>query len=535
VSRLVRTLATVVAAVLLPLTAPTPSTAARPALQVSVTWPEAPVRNRAVTVHVTRAGDRPTLARLQVRQGRSWWTAQEKEVTSRSFVFRLPAHANRYRVRVVLPQLHVASHGFAAPELPPLVHRVDYADGAVHTRVPGRRLGLLFTGRRGQEVEVSTDHDEPDACRSIRLTGPVGPVPVHQGLWRLPSTGDYRVDVVPCWGYAVDDVDVTRVRRLSLRADASPVVLRRRAGVADVGVVDVPRSGRVLVRTWPEDSPARRDASITLPTGRVVEMHGPPLALEPGALLGDRWGTVTVGPGRHLLRSSEDVRVGVSTAVTTTLTPEGEPATLGDAGVAGREREFRFAGTVGSLVYLEPGAGATEPGTGITLVGPDGGMVPEVHSRRGWLLPSDGTYAVRVTPGPGTTAAGAPVTVRLREAVRVPTMAYDTATRFTVQEPGRWLFAPVEVPKPPPYAHRFAASDAAMTGAWQATVGWSLTYHCGPGPGPNGCGDDRYASVDQDGSSAPYLLWADSLQQVVVLRPGPDVTGSVDLALRPGP
>ena len=37
---------------------------ARSAIKVTVDWPHAPVHSRTVTVHVTRAHDRPTIARL---------------------------------------------------------------------------------------------------------------------------------------------------------------------------------------------------------------------------------------------------------------------------------------------------------------------------------------------------------------------------------------------------------------------------------------------------------------------------------------
>ena len=70
------------------------------------------------------------------------------------------------------------------------------------------------------------------------------------------------------------------------------------------------------------------------------------------------------------------------------------------------------------------------------------------------LLPSDGTYTLRVTPSLAATWAGTPVTMRVRQAVSLPTMAYDVPTRFTVEQPDRWIVARVDVPNGQ-YSHRF--------------------------------------------------------------------------------
>ena len=162
--------------------------------------------------------------------------------------------------------------------------------------------------------------------------------------------------------------------------------------------------------------------------------------------------------GRYLFQPAADsLKVNASTAVTTTVTPEGPAATLGDEGVAGRERGFTFPGTAGSFVYPEPALPSFRSGDSAgsgSLVGPDGATVPDWSFNQGWLLPSDGTYTLRVTPSLAATWAGTPVTMRVRQAVSLPTMAYDVPTRFTVEQPDRWIVARVDVPNGQ-YSHRF--------------------------------------------------------------------------------
>ncbi len=162
-------------------------------------------------------------------------------------------------------------------------------------------------------------------------------------------------------------------------------------------------------------------------------------------------------------------------------------------------------------------------------MGPDGTVVRDWNFNQGWLLPSDGTYTLQVTPTLTEALNGTPVTMRVRQAVSVP-MAYGAPTRFTVAQPDRWLFARVEMPSPS-YSHLFTASGSTMSGAWEAVVGLPSTSYCGPGPGPNGCGENFYTPVNQDVAEATYNPFSGT--SVVVLRPGAGVTGGVDLAVRP--
>ena len=514
------------------------SAAAAPAtfprtLHVKVDWPTAPVAGKLVTVHVERPGVGPTTTRLERQLGSEWETVVHKSVSARSFVFRVKASSSRYKLRVVLP--HAISRAYAAPQPAPLVRRVGYADGPVRTTVPGRQIAVIFAGRRDQFVELVTDRDQPDGCRTTRLRDSSGReiAPQRSGLWRLPRAATYRAEAVPCWGMSIGSADLTRVRLVPLGVDAAPVHLRAARGVSDVAVVTVPRTGRVMVRGWEGAEPWKRWDSITYPTGLRLFTYGDEVPdLEAGASLSDGFHSGVVTPGRYLLRSaSDDLKASASTALTTSIAPEGPAATLGDGGVIGREREFRFTGSAGTFVYPDTGRTGWAPGAFTDLYGPDGGRVGDWHYKEGWLLRKDGTYTFRVRPGDADADAATAVTVRLRQAVTLPPMQYGVPTRFTLDGSGRWQVATIDVPNQP-YYHRFTASDSTTTGPWEAIAGAATTDYCGPGPGPNGCGDNYFTTVDQDTPTSPHHPWGMG-PTLVVLRPGVDVSGSVDLTLGP--
>jgi hypothetical protein len=110
-------------------------------------------------------------------------------------------------------------------------------------------------------------------------------------------------------------------------------------------------------------------------------------------------------------------------------------------------------------------------------------------------------------------------------------MQYGAPTRFALDGSDRWLVSTIDVPQPP-YTHRLTASGSTMTGPWEAIAGSDSTNYCGPGPGPNGCSDNYFTTVNQDTPTAPHQPWG-SNPALVVLRPGAGVTGSVDLTLGP--
>ena len=242
-----------------------------------------------MTVHVTRADARPTNARLQMRVGTRWVLVKEKFVSARAFVFKTEPSLNRTMLRVVLPQRHVASHAFAAPQPAPLVRRVSYA----------RRGRLVDGARPGGDAPLRRQARPGPAARYQpgRLTG----VQVRPSAWsvraRRPGTPgalaptphrSYRFEVVPCWGhgYGRTSVDVTQVRLVPLTLDAAPVVLHRSVGVTEIGVVTLPSTGRVMVRGWQYDAPLW--TGLTTPTGVTVGGYSAsPVYLEAGKTLTD--------------------------------------------------------------------------------------------------------------------------------------------------------------------------------------------------------------------------------------------------------
>jgi hypothetical protein len=507
---------------------------ARPALKVTVDWPKVPISMKRVTVHVRRPGAGPTTTRLERQFGSRWVTVVNKKVKARSFVFRTSFESGRVRLRVVLP--HVTSRIYTAPMQAPLVRRVDYADGPVQTRGRSDRvIALLFRGRRGQLVDLATVRARhTDDCAADRLRGPSGKViaAARPGMWRLPRTATYRVEAVPCWAGWVSSADLTLVRLVPLDLNAAPVRLHAGNGVTDAGVVTVPETGRVMVRGWDGTDPTSRTwRSVTYPTG--LRQSGP-TALEAGKRFTDGYHYGVITPGRYLFYPGTDnLKASASSPLTTSITPEGPAVTLGDDGVPGREREFTFTGTAGTLIY--PG---TAPSESVHLsrgwlYGPDGYSLRGWHYGEGWLLHQDGQYTLRVVPSNADTEAGTPVTVRLRQAVTLPPMQYGAPTRFALDGSDRWMVTTIGVPHPP-YTHHLSASDSTMSGPWEAIAGSSVTYRCGgPGrEGPNGCGDNYFTTVNQDTPTAPHQRWG-SNPALVVLRPGAGLTGSVDLTFGP--
>ena len=73
---------------------------------------------------------------------------------------------------------------------------------------------------------------------------------------------------MPCYGYGSGrtSVDVSLVRLVPLTPNAPSLVLDRRPGVTEIGVVTLPADGRVMVRGWQHEGPIW--SRITSPTGR---------------------------------------------------------------------------------------------------------------------------------------------------------------------------------------------------------------------------------------------------------------------------
>ena len=506
-------------------------------VRIEVAWPAAPVRSKRVTVHVTRTGTTPVRAELQVRRGTSWWVAAATRVTTRSFTLTDRAAWNRYRLRVVLKDPRAVSRVASAPQPAALVRDTSYRDRAVQTRVPGQQLRLRFEGRRGHRVHLATLLRGSAACSTTTLRHEGGRVRRQDnGLWRLPRTGRYRLDVVPCWGFDLCSADLTRYDLVPVPLDTGRVHLDRRRGRVDVGVVDVPASGRVMVRSWASQYPWKR---VIAPDAEQLRWsYDSPTLLEPGlpahsASWAEGFGAgPTTIPGDYLfVPGRNNTVVSASTPVSAAVTPEGDPVSLADQGVAGRERLFTFTGTAGSFVYPEQELPGYQGGGHTELFGPDGEVVPDWYYNRGWHLPLDGDYRLYVTPR--TREADAPLTLRLRRATVLPPLGYGAApTRFATGAPGRWVVAEVAALPSPPYQHRFAASAPDVSGDWDAALARAGTARCSLDPrGPMGCGEYFVTTIDAGNPVALHSPDFGAAPHLVVFRPDPGVTGKVDVAV----
>ncbi|HET6651916.1 MAG TPA: hypothetical protein VFH10_04675 [Nocardioides sp.] len=505
---------------------------------IEVDWPSGQVRGRNVRVHVTRQGSAPTRAELQVRRGTSWVTVARRNAAGRTFTMTHRVDTHRYKLRVALTERGLVSRTARAPQPPALVRDTSYPSDPVKAR--GRRLDLRFEGERGDHVDLVARGHGPDSCTRTVLRKDDRVVRQQRSqLWRLPRTGSYRLLVVPCWGYDLRSADLTRFRLVPLMPDGAREPLDRRRGTVDVAVVDVPSTGRMMVRGWTDSRPWAR---VLDPDGRRLPFErGTPTYLETGRPAHSRewpnqfpFGPKTL-PGRYLFVPERDTEVSLSTPVAAPAVLEGAPVTVADGGVPGREREIVFSATAGAFVYPDLPLPSFAEGGHAELVGPDGAVVHDWNYRRGWLLPSDGSYRLYVTPGPDQ--ADQPLTVRLRSATLLPAMSYDAApTRFTATAPGRWAVAEIALPSSPtpPFRHRFVASAPDTTGAWDAVIAPTRSAYCSADPhGPLGCGDYAIGTVRPDAPVfAPYSTFL-GLSHLVVFRPDPTVTGTVDLSLGP--
>jgi hypothetical protein len=504
--------------------------------KIRVDWPSAPVQGRKLTVRGARAGDDPAGVVLQARRGTEWIPLKRKRVTGSSFRFRLEAPYNRLRVRVRVLDGSAPSAPSTAPQLTPKVKRIDYADGTFHPKPSGRVMKYRFEANRGHRVALTTRGGGPSTCTGERLTGPTGAVDRSvNGLWRLPRRGTYTLQVSPCWGWSTRRVDIDRVRLVPLAVDGDVVTLRRRGGVVDWAVLRLPATGRVMVRGWKAGYPWTR---IVRPGGAVMRYQGSSLTyFEAGRRFRNSSGTGAepLAAGRYLLvPETRRLDASASTPVAATITPEGPPVTVDDAGVPGRERAFSFTGRGGTFYYTGQRLPTTNDGGGGELVGPDGEFVADWNYQRGWLLPADGTYTLYTAPGVDEARTSTDMTVQLREAVMQAHVPANTATRFTVTEPGRWVAATTD-PISWSTARTFTSSGSTMNGTWQASLRWSFSPRCLPEPrGPNGCGDYLSTVVDRDHPSAgifsPYSVTSPNL---IVVEPSAGVAGAVDLQVQP--
>jgi hypothetical protein len=508
-----------------------------PRPKIRVDWPSAPVEGKTFTVRGTKADSRPDIVVLQARQGTDWVDLQREQVTGSDFKFRLEAPYNRLRVRVRMPgTLAKPSVPSTAPQLEPKVKRIEYADGPFHPKPSGRVMKYAFKGKRGHRVLLTTRGGGPSTCTGERLTGPPGTVDrAANGLWRLPRRGTYTLKLSPCWGYSLSKVEIDRVRLVPLAVNGDVETLRRRDGVVDWAVLRLPATGRVMVRGWEAGYPWKR---IVRPDGSVIRYQGASLTyFEAGRPFHNSTGTSEPGPltaGRYLLVPEQKrLRANASDPVAGTITPEGPAVAVDDAGVPGRERALTFTGKADTFYYTEERLPTTTTGGGGELVGPDGNRVRDWNQNRGWLLPADGTYTLYTAPGVADARSTTGTPVRLREAVMRPHVPIDTLARFTVMEPGRWVAATTD--PVPTSARTFSASGSTMTGAWQASLRWSVSMRCVNGPGPNGCGDALTAVVDQDHPTGTiFSPWVQAAPNLIVVEPAAGVTGGVDLRVESG-
>ena len=247
---------------------------ARPSLDVKVDWPDRPggrqARHRARPAPRLRADHHEAGAAVRVGLG----SVVHKSVSARSFVFRVRADTNRYKLRVVLP--HVVSRTYAAPQPAPLVRRVDLLgrSGADH----GARSAIALSSPVGVTRSSSSRPTAVGRAAAATLPGcrvpPVASSRVAAGVVaaaahrHLPRRGSALLGSQPL--HRRPD----RARLVPLDLNAAPVTLHSGKSYADAAVVTVPRTGRVMVRGWTDDDPRTCGTRSATPTGRRLLTYG---------------------------------------------------------------------------------------------------------------------------------------------------------------------------------------------------------------------------------------------------------------------
>ncbi|MEO5663779.1 MAG: hypothetical protein ABIR39_10890 [Nocardioides sp.] len=392
---------------------------------------------------------------------------------------------------------------------------VAYGDPPV-SLPPGHRLRLSFTGQRGDIVHLGGALPEQTTLwssgRRVRETWSG----YYGGYYRLPADRRYT------FGFHArpDDssrnllqLEKLRVRRLA-RDGRAVTSGPRRDGFIPAVSLDLQPDQRSMVTT-----PAY--GATVLAGSTAQHVWGDPV-LEVGqrltSALGDGSGGSALTAGTAIVLTGRGtVRAVSSTIVDVTL-----DGALADVPVtrASGEVALRFPAASGQLVHL---VGVPDP-TRVSpaLQGPTGSTW-ESATGGVWQVVETGMQTISLFPG---SRAG----LRVGTAVvqRIGSMrAGDPALRFTVQEPGRWLYADVDggfVPVLTATGSTFAADSP-----WSASVTDPTSHNCLMPQGPLGCGEQGAATVTETAPQAESYFPLDPAGGFVILEVPPGASGSVDL------
>ncbi len=527
--------------------------APRPTIRVR--WPRGGTKGKKIRVRVNTHGAGWVNARLITSEGAN--VDKHRTTTRSTFSMSFKATSARAAVRV---QLHRVSNGrlisSSKAAYSPLPRRRtewrSYRDGPVRALRPGQLIAVRFRGRAGQLVDYRTPAGGADRVRLVGPGGRVSSLAASAGtsIWRLPRGGIYTLRTshchrVKCYAEAIKSLQLRRLHRKAIPINGDAVTLRAGRRSAQVGALR-PRGERVLLRR------TRGSAfDVAVPDGRIPRSRSSRVVIDPQGRLSTYAGSpVTHAPYPTIAQGQPDtsgasflilpaklgraVRMRASTPLPASAL-EIEGPEVSATGPTYRERLFTFTGEAGTLVYppssypyqrgrLEaPIEGDPTEWTGNNT------HVSPYDDGAAWLLPATGTYRLYVwEPQGGTTT-----TMRVRRATDVGALSVGgPPLTFPAVTAGQWAFATVDIDTVRP--SRLTASAVSANGAWEAVLAPTRSWGPCSRYGPQDCGVRTYARVSDTTLSAPVDYWFGG-EHLLVFRPAPATSGSVDLSVEATP
>lgn len=352
-------------------------------VQITVTWPKAPVRGKRAVVRVSRTATGPvTLALVSIRP-RANQVLAERRITGRRTTFRLRLAHNRTQLQVWADTPDATTESrIARSPLPRLRHGTRrYGQGPLRARRAGQSLAVRFQGRRGQVVGYGLPGDSCDTVELRRRSDALAPWttldtrPGRGQVWRLPSAGRFTLRTRACWDATPPSrLQLVHYRIRRMPDDGRAVTLKTGARRVDVRRLD-PVAERFMLRADREGGPTW----TVLDAAGDAQSTTSPLHVS-GATLS------------AFLFPRDRTTARLSTPMVVAVEADGTPMSTEDQ-IPGRERALQFAAKAGSTVTLTALDGVRD----VQLIGP-GGVVAHDPESASWTTEVDGVHYVLVTP-----------------------------------------------------------------------------------------------------------------------------------------
>jgi hypothetical protein len=309
--------------------------------------------------------------------------------------------------------------------------------------------------------------------------------------------------------------------------------------LVDAVRVEVPESGRLkLFGTDPRPGYGPAFAGMVLPDGtwhptsyntyyfengrKVSNFTGPLTGPLAGA--GGNGSPKTMGGDKVIVVVDLPLTVWQSTAIPVSTTVDGPTLTLPASKVPYREYQVEFDAPAGLWLHPE----VIWPVTGVPGFG---GALGSKGSGSYWHITSAGHVRLNLFTF-GTTEL-TQLRIRTIRQLTTPMPVDGSHLTLTSEDPGEWVMVPMTLSNTGSF-YRMNAHSFTATGPWNALATGQTVLHCGPRSG-NGCGDGSTGQVSPEYvTSAPFGLPSGLPNPwMVLLRPDPGVTASVEISVSP--